>query len=278
MDLKILQATPPWDWPQGTGKRLKKVLVDRRASASDRLIAAELAGDLVVMDDELAKTLTAVVRNAEEAAELRAKAAIAFGAVFELAYTYEFEDPEDVPITEETFNDIQATLRELYFDVTVPKEVRRRILEASVRAPETWHEDAIKVAYDSGDRDWGLTAVFAMRWVRGFDQQILEALKSTDPDIHYEAVEAAGNWGLAAAWSHVVALVRNARTEKELLIAAIGGVGNIRPAEAREVLEDLVDSEDEDIAEAAEEAIGMAEIGGEGEEDEMEEDKGEWIN
>jgi hypothetical protein len=90
-------------------------------------------------------------------------------------------------------------LQKLYFDNGIPKEVRRRILEASVRAPESWHQNAIQAAYSSGDKDWMLTAVFAMGRVRGFDDQILEALKSADPEIHYEAVEAAGAWGLAAA-------------------------------------------------------------------------------
>jgi HEAT repeat protein len=115
-----------------------------------------------------------------------------------------------------------------------------------------------------------LTAVFSMRWVRGFDDQILEALKSADPEIHYEAVRAAGNWGLAAAWSHIVALVHDAGAPKPLLLAAIGAVASIRPAE------DLADSDDEEIAEAADEAIGMAETASDEEDDE--EIGSEWIN
>jgi hypothetical protein len=60
-----------------------------------------------------------------------------------------------------------------------------------VRAPESWHQNAIRAAYASGDKDRMLTAVFAMRWVRSFDDRILEALKSADPEMHYEAVTAA---------------------------------------------------------------------------------------
>ena len=121
-----------------------------------------------------------------------------------------------------------------------------------------------------------LTAVFSMRWVRGFDDQMLAALKSADPEIHYQAVEAAGNWGLASAWSDIVALVRDAATPKSLLLAAIGAVASIRPAEARSVLVDLADSDDEEIAEAVDEAIGMAETVPDEEDDE--EDESEWIN
>jgi HEAT repeat protein len=119
-----------------------------------------------------------------------------------------------------------------------------------------------------------LTAVFSMRWVRGFDDQILVALKSADPEIQYEAVKAAGNWELDTAWSHMVELVNDAHTPKPLLLAAIGAVGSIRPAEAGNILVDLADSEDEEIAEAAEEAMVAAELASDEEDDEGD----EWIN
>jgi len=193
----------------------------------------------------------------------------------EQADTDGFEDPDDVPITEPSFRNIQDSMKKLYLDNSTPKEVRRRILEASVRAPETWHLDAVKNAYSSGDKEWALTAVFSMRWVRGFDDQILQALKSDDPEIHLEAVHAAGNWELDAAWSHVVELINNTHTPKPLLLAAISAVGSIRPAEAGEILVDLADSDDEEIAEAADEAMAESELDS-GEEEDDEEDG--WIN
>jgi hypothetical protein len=285
MDIKILQDIPPWEWPRDAGKRFQEALIDHRADPSDRLVAAELAGDLVVMNDELANSLMAIAGSADEPEELRATAAIALGPVLEQADTDEFEDPDDVPISERTFERIQDSFQKLYFDNNVPKLVRRRILEASVRAPEEWHRNAISAAYASGDRDWILTAVFAMRYVRGFDKQILEALKSGDDEIHYEAVEAAGNWGVTAAWPHIAPLVSDPSTPKPLLLAAIGAVASIRPGEARDILEDLADSDDEDIAEAADEAIEMAESVPDEEDDEDDEDEeddeeveGEWIN
>ncbi len=275
MDLKTLLDTPPWDWPRDAGRMLLKTLVDQRAKESDRLVAAELAGDFTVINDDLADTLLAVVCSVDEPDQLRARAAISLGPVLEHADTDEFEDPDDVPITEPTFRNIQDSMEKVYLDNNTPKEVRRRILEASVRAPQTWHEDAIKNAYSSGDKEWMLTAVFSMRWVRGFDEQILLALKSDDPEIHLEAVHAAGNWELDAAWPHIVELIKDAHTPKPVLLAAIGAVGSIRPAEAREILADLADSDDEEIAEAADDSIAEAEIAS-GEEDDDEEDK--WIN
>ena len=275
MDLKTLQDTPPWDWPRDAGKKFQEILIDHQANETDRLIAAELAGDLTVINDELADALTAIIRRPEEPEQLRAAAAIALGPVLEQANTFEFEDPDDVPITQGTFRNIQYWLHNLHFDHSIPKEVRRRILEASVRAPEEWHQNAIRAAYSSGDKEWILTAVFSMRWVRGFDDQILEALKSDDPEIQCEAIQAAGNWELAAAWSHILALVRDAATPKSLLLAAIGAVASIRPAEAPSVLADLADSDDEEIAEAVDEAIEMSETVS----DEDDEEVGsEWTN
>jgi len=274
MDLKTLLDNPPWDWPTDAGRMFRKILIDQRADESDRLVAAELAGDFTVIDDDLVDTLLTVVRSADEPEQLRAKAAISLGPVLEQAETDGFEDPDDVPITERTFRNIQDSLEKIYLDNSTPKEVRRRILEASVRAPETWHQDAIRYAYSSGDKEWMLTAVFSMRWVRGFDDQILAALKSADAEIQYEAVKAAGNWELDAAWSHMVELVNDAHTPKSLLLAAISAVGSIRPAEAGNILIDLADSEDEEIAEAADEAMAAAKVTSDEEDDEED----EWIN
>jgi HEAT repeat protein len=128
-----------------------------------------------------------------------------------------------------------------------------------VRAPQDWHREAIRAAWSSEDEEWKLTAVFCMRYVRGFDDQIVEALDSENLDIQYEAVCAAGNWGLDAAWPHVTALLASEDTGKPLLLAAIDAVASIRPEEAGPILVDLADSEDEEIAEAAQEAMEMAE-------------------
>jgi hypothetical protein len=268
VDLKTLMDTPPWDWPKDAGKIFQKILNDSRAEESDRLVAAELAGDSTVINDDLADALMAIIRHADEPEKLRARAAISLGAVLEQADTDGFEDPDDVPISERTFRNIQDTLHRLYLDNSNPKEVRRRILEASVRAPKDWHQNAITAAYSSGDKDWILTAVFSMRWVRGFDNQILEALRSADPEIQYQAVNAAGNWELDAAWPRIVVLLNDAGTPKPLLLAAIGAASSIRPQEAQEILIDLAASDDEEIAEAADEAIAISEPASDEEDDE----------
>ena len=267
MDIKILNDIPPWDWPEGTDEVLLGILRDDQADEDDRLLAAELAGDFVVINDELAEALLSILCNGVEPEKLRAKAAISFGPALEHAYTDEFEEPDDVPISEQTFRRIQEMLRQLYTDAHPPKEVRRRILEASVRAPEDWHQNAVRAAYSSDDEDWKLTAVFCMRFICGFDDQILESLHSSNPDVHYEAVCAAGNWQVDAGWSHIAALVTADSTDKPLLLAAIEAAAGIRPQQAVGILGDLMDSDDEDIADAVYEAMVMAEDPWDGEDD-----------
>ncbi|HYM61819.1 MAG TPA: hypothetical protein VEZ11_13110 [Thermoanaerobaculia bacterium] len=111
MKLKVLENTPPWEWPESAAKTLLDVLRDGKASEADLLLAAELAGDMVVINDSLVDALLAIVRDAGRSAELRGRAAIALGPVLETGDTQEFDDPDDVPISEETFHRIQDSLR-----------------------------------------------------------------------------------------------------------------------------------------------------------------------
>jgi len=270
MDLETLRDTPPWEWPEDADKLLLGVLRDDRADASDRLLVAELAGDFTVINDDLSEALLAILTNNDESEEMRGTAAISFGAALEEAYIDDFEDPEDVPISKQTFQKIQKTLREFYRNAETPKEVRRRILEASVRAPEDWHRDAVSAAYQKEDEDWRLTAVFCMRFIRGFDDRIRESLESENPDIYYQAVCAAGIWEVDAAWSHIAGLIASEKTEKSLLLAAIEAAVFIRPQEASEILGDLLNSDDEDIIDAVYEALPMT---GEVWDDEADKDK-----
>jgi hypothetical protein len=258
MDLKLLKDVPPWDWPADAGATFLGTLRDDRATRADRLVAAELGGDLTVINDDLVDALASVVRNVGEPEDLRAQAAISLGPVLEYGDTDGFDDDSDVPISERAFGTIQESLREVFTDDATPQEVRRRILEASVRAPQDWHHDAVRAAYASDDEDWRLTAVFCMGFVRGFDEEIVEALDSESAEIRQEAVSAAGEWGVEAAWPHIAALITTEGTAKELLLPAIGAVAVIRPREAAEILGPLSLSDDEDVVEAVDEALALA--------------------
>ena len=183
MNIKELLEIGSWEWPKNAGKMIQSTLADGRAGEPDRMAAAELAGDLVVMNSGMADALLSVLRNPAEPELLRAKAAISFGAVLDLAYTDGFDEPDEIPISEAKYLSIKDTLQKLFLDESNPKQLRRRVLEADVRSPEPWHESAVREAYASGDEEWKLTAVFSMRWVPGFPKDILESLENKNPDL-----------------------------------------------------------------------------------------------
>ncbi|MGD1975194.1 MAG: hypothetical protein PVH37_08805 [Desulfobacterales bacterium] len=259
MDLKILEHTPPWEWPQDAGPYFLKILSDDQIGESDRCLAAELAGDFTVISDEIAHALLAITGNPNESEKLRAISVISLGTALANADMMGFEDPDDIIISEKTFIEIQETLHKLFVDTDISTDVRRRILEASVRAPQEWHGENVHAAFSSDEEAWRLTAVFCMQYIRGFDDQILEALNDKNADIHYHAVCAAGNWAVDAAWPHIRALVDGDATDKPLLLAAIDAVVNIRPREAAEVLGDFINDDDQEVVDAVYEALAMAE-------------------
>src|SRR5437867_5327255 len=149
--LRTLKDTPPWDWPEGTGDLLLGILRDEQTGEPDLLLATGLAGDFSVINDELAEVLLSILRSDDKSEQVRGNAAISLGPALEHADTEGFEDSEDLLIKEGTFRRVQESLRELYTDAGVPEDVRRRILEASVRAPQDWHQAAVQAAYVSDD-------------------------------------------------------------------------------------------------------------------------------
>ena len=116
-----------------------------------------------------------------------------------------------------------------------------------------------------------------MRFLSGFDAEILESLESANPDIEYQAVCAAGNWEVAGAWPHISKLLASKKTDKALLLAAIEAVAAIRPEEATEAIGELIDSADEDIVDAAYEAMAMAGVEWEDEDYDDGDDEGDEV-
>jgi len=260
LSLTVLADTPPWEWPEDAGEAILAVLEDAAAPTTDRILAARLGGELVVMDDDIALALLAILRDSDAADELRIRAALSMGPVLELADTDGFDPPESVPIREETYETLRAALQSTCREASVGGEVRRRVLEAAVRAPQDWHVGAVRSAWSSGDRGWRQTAVFCMGYVPGFDAPILAALQDADSELRYEAVVAAGRRELPAAWPHVSAILRAGKADKPLLLAAIEAAAAIRPQEAPALLARYVRSKDDDIAEAAGDAVAMADV------------------
>jgi hypothetical protein len=258
MNIHTLNDIPPWDWPENADEFISKVLREKNTPVSDRVLAAEMAGNHVMMNDDMGDLLLTIIRDKDEPEELRAKAAISLGPALDYANMMEFDDPDDILLSEEAFYKVQKQLQNIHQDAGAPKELRRMALEASVRAPMDWHKQAIQEAYRSNDQQWLLTAIFCMGYVKGFEDQILESLKSENPDIFYEAVCSAGNRGVKAAWPYVEEIITGEGLDKPLLIAAIEASIHINPFESVDILSELSLSDDEEIAEAAEEALAMA--------------------
>jgi hypothetical protein len=257
MNIENLSNIPPWEWPDDAHKIIFEALHDETASDSERLLAAGMAGDATVVNDVLADALLSIVCNHNEPDDLRSQAAIALGPALEYGFIDGFEDPDEVPITEAMFLRIQETFHKVFMENRTPKIVRRRTLEASVRAPLEWHQDAVQDAYNRDDKDWKLTAVFCMQYIRGFDKQILESISNENLDIVYEAVCGAGNWEIDAAWPHIAAFVTSEETNRDLLLAAIEAAALIRPHEVSGILGPLLDSDDEEISDAVSEALAI---------------------
>jgi hypothetical protein len=258
-DITDLLDIPPWEWPQGAREIILGVLRASDRPEADRALAAELAAQGVVMNDEVADALLTAIRDRSASEELRAGAAIALGPALEEADADIDEDFDDVIITRPMFARVKRELHQLFADAAVPKEVRRRILEAAVRAPEEWQRKALRAAYATGDAEWKLTAVFGMGQMPGFEKEILEALNGEDYDLRLEALKAAGHRELQAAWPVVESVLTSKRSDKDWLLAAINAAPLIRPADAEALLFDLAESTDEEIANAATEALAIAE-------------------
>ncbi|MBN1945247.1 MAG: HEAT repeat domain-containing protein [Bradymonadales bacterium] len=256
-DLQRLSQLPPWDWPDDMAELVLAMLRDTQADPLERLLAAEMAGTPSVINDQLLVELNNVLCRGSEEDELRCMAGISIGMGLE-ALAASDEEEEEEPISMETIEQLQRSLHSLYLDRSTPDDVRRAALEASVRMPEDWHTQAVQEAHASSDPTWRLTSLFCMGYIPGFEAQIIEALDSTDPDLHYEAVCAAGNFSLPEAWPHVSELAVNTSTEKNLRVAAITAMAAIRPEESLETLNRLTEDDDEEIAEIAEEAMEMA--------------------
>ena len=257
MNVHTLKNLPPWDWPESAAGVLLDTIADRSLPEADRILAAELAGDSTIVDERIAKQLLSLVGAPDESVDMRAQAAISLGPVLEYVSTMGSDD-DDSPLTAEVFAEVQSQLRGLHGDADVPNNVRRSVLEASVRAPQAWHMEAIERAYASTEPAWRLTGVFCMRYVKGFEARILASLDDENLEIRRQAVLAAGEWELKAALP-VIEEILGTQPDKELVLAAIEAAAGMDPDNAEALLGPLTESGDTDVASTAWEALASLE-------------------
>lgn len=256
--LEILDNTPPWEWPKDAAKTLRKTMENRRADEDDRVLATELAGDLCVMDEEIGNRLLAILRDRSEPERVRAAAAISMGPTLqsmdelEICGPTEYDEP---PVSDVLYHKMKQALQKTFRDTGAPDLVRRRSLEASVRAMQDWHAEAVRECWARDDEEWKLTAVFCMGYVEGFEAEILASLGSSDPWVRFHAVRSAGEQALDGAWPHIRAILADPQTDKPLLLTALEAAANFDRPEYAEDLQPFLASEDEEIREAAQEAV-----------------------
>ena len=227
---------------------------EKRREAFDRIS--------VEMDDALAREILGIIAS-DAADDIRADAVVALGpAVEECGIEYmdgELELEEDAgfsgaPLSREAFRELTSALRAVYEDETQPTIVRRRALEVLVRDPQPWQKDAIRRDFASSERDWKMTALFAMGYVRGFERELLEVLRTADGDLLYEAVRAAGNAEVVEAAPILEAFALSDEADRDVRLEAIAALPSVDP-ECFDLLDELAESPDDEVRAAAEEAL-----------------------
>ncbi len=254
--LRLLEAVPMWEWPEHAGQWIRAGL-----DGDDELREAAVHLAHNVMDDDLARVMLRLLRT-DPVAEIAGAAAIALGPALEEC-DIEYADDlgglefleEEMALSRPMFTEVCEALEAMFHDADRPELVRRRVLEAAVRAPQEWLAGAVRASYQSEDYQWQATAVFCMGWIPGFDDSILEALGSADERVRREALVAAGSRELQAAGLEVLGVAGDEEENRNLRLAAIKALELLTPPGSQELLEDLSGDGDEEIAGAVEEAL-----------------------
>ncbi len=145
-------------------------------------------------------------------------------------------------------------------------EIRRRALEAIANCSHEVVPGAIQTAYRTSERIMKLGAVYAMgrtcddRW----EAIIIDELDSTDDEMRFEAVRAAGELQLGAAVPKLGRIVTEADAEiQDMAIWSLGEIGGREALRILRAVQELAEeNEDEDLISAIEDAIGNASMAG----------------
>lgn len=221
-----------------------------------------------MVDDELARELLRFARDPAREDEERGRALIVLGPALEECHDEEAPDGTletappgteewwDVPLSSAGYREVTEELRRIYLDGAMPKLVRRRALEAAVRAPREWQREAAATAWRSDDPEWRLTAVFAMGHLPGFEDEIGDAFQGEDAVVRREAMLAAGRSAAGEALGDSIQdVAADRKAGRDDRLAAIEALAELQPDGAFEVLDELRDDPDPEIAAAAEEAL-----------------------
>lgn len=187
----------------------------------------------------------------DPSAAVRAEAASALGRYVLLGELGKLPQQQTGPV--------EDRLLQLCQTAHEPLDVRRRALESVGYSSRTEVPPLIEDAYYDEAHRMRVSAVFAMgrsadeRWA----SYVLHELESEDPELRYEAAQAAGELGLSDAVPLLADLLESG--DIEVKSVAIWSLGEIGGPEARRTLTEAAHStDDDDLLEAIDDALSMA--------------------
>lgn len=252
-DLELLKNA----WPQIAAERRISLLADLdELQDSDTLLSFEALARFALNDSEAGarKYALDLLWDAESldllpifmrmlendlSPEVRASAASALG---HFIYRGELEE---IP------QDALHRVEDLLLKVTTGNdtlEVRRHALEALGYSSRDEIPALIKSAYESGSREWKISALFAMG--RSADTvwapQVLKMLNHPDPEIQLEAVRAAGELELDIAREPLLEMISIGIENQDVRMAAAWALSQIGGDGVREALEKIAEEAEDD--------------------------------
>ena len=126
------------------------------------------------------------------------------------------------------------------------REVRRRALEALGYSSIQEVVELIQEAYDTGQKDWIASSLFAMGRSGNemWEEQVLSKILNPHPSIRMEAARAAGELELSEATSNLFELLKD--DNAEVRSAAIWSLSQIGGPGVRDVLEEMHEQTDDE--------------------------------
>jgi hypothetical protein len=186
--------------------------------------------------------------ESDDSPEVRAAAAATLGHFILLAEWNQIRSAVTAPI-------VPALLAQIDSPET-SEAVRRAALESLGSANHPRVAGLIEDAYDSGDFDMQVSAVFALgrsadlRWL----STVLDEMLSPETEMRIEAARSAGGLGSSDAISNLEELLYD--EDLEVRLAAVTALGQIGGTTAQRILEELAeDPEADDLYEAIDEAL-----------------------
>ncbi len=242
-------------WPKVTVRRRQALLEDlEEIHLADDLLSFEEVGRIGLKDSEPGVRLRAIqilreyelvdllptfvnMSQHDPDADVRAASA---GALATYIYLGEVEDiqPKKLKQVEECLLNLIAGS-----DTTL---VRRRALEALGFSSRKEVPGLIEQAYASPDKDWLITALFAMgrsansRW----KPQVMKMLTHNDPLVRAEAASSAGELEITAAVPVLLELLED--SDLDVRMASVWALSQVGGPRVRRALENLLENTDDD--------------------------------